>query len=116
MKKRYANFSQATLLTILRGHCHVELQRQKISRAFPSFFQIQPLSKHRLYVVDNASTDGSAKWLKSEYPSVDCITLDTNKGYAGGYNEALANIEAKYFAIVNSDVEITSQWLDPSSN
>lgn len=86
---------------------------KKYLERFLPFFKASRYPNDRLYVVDNASTDGSAKWLKATYPQVDCISLETNKGYAGGYNDALANIDAKYFALVNSDVEITSQWLDP---
>ena len=86
---------------------------KKYLERFIPFFRSSRYPNDHLYVVDNASTDGSAKWLKTFYPTVDCISLETNKGYAGGYNEALTQIEAKYFAIVNSDVEITPQWLVP---
>ncbi|HZV68127.1 MAG TPA: riboflavin biosynthesis protein RibF [Saprospiraceae bacterium] len=80
---------------------------------FLPFFTSVRYGNEKLYVVDNASTDGSVKWLKSEYPDVECIPLSQNAGYAGGYNLALPKIKAKYYAIINNDVEITPQWLRP---
>jgi len=86
---------------------------KKYLERFMPFFRSSRYPNEQLYVVDNGSTDTSIKWLKSTYPNVECVALESNKGYAGGYNDALANIEAKYFAIVNSDIEITPQWLEP---
>ncbi len=83
-----------------------------LERFLPFFLSSRYFNDH-LYVVDNASTDGSLKWIKNAYPKVDSIALQVNKGYAGGYNEALTRIDAKYYAIVNSDIEITPQWLIP---
>ncbi len=80
---------------------------------FLPFFLSNRFPTEKIYVVDNASTDGSVKWVKSTYPEIECIALLENKGYAGGYNEALSRIQAKYYAIVNSDIEITPQWLHP---
>lgn len=80
---------------------------------FLPFFRSLRYGNEKLYVIDNASSDGSVKWLKSTYPDVECISLSQNAGYAGGYNQGLANIKAKYYALVNNDIEITPQWLDP---
>ena len=80
---------------------------------FLPFFRSSRFPNEKIYVADNASTDGSVKWLKSTYPDIECISLSKNAGYAGGYNEALSRIKAKYYALVNSDIEITSQWLQP---
>ena len=80
---------------------------------FIPFFKSSRFHNEKIYVVDNASTDASVKWLKSTHPDIECISLSKNNGYAGGYNEALPEIKAKYYAIVNSDIEITPQWLDP---
>ncbi|MDQ3015138.1 MAG: riboflavin biosynthesis protein RibF, partial [Bacteroidota bacterium] len=77
------------------------------------FFKSNSYQNHKLYVVDNASTDGSVRWLRTQYPDVELITLPKNEGYAGGYNAALSKINSKYYAIVNSDIEITPHWLDP---
>lgn len=80
---------------------------------FLPYFRSSRYANEKIYLVDNASTDNSVKWVKSTYPDITCITLSENKGYAGGYNEALSKIEAKYYAIVNSDIEITPDWLNP---
>ncbi len=80
---------------------------------FLPFFASNRFPNGKTYVVDNGSTDGSVKLIKANYPKINCIVLGENHGYAGGYNEGLANIDAKYFALVNSDIEITPQWLTP---
>ncbi|MBQ2123322.1 MAG: glycosyltransferase family 2 protein [Bacteroidaceae bacterium] len=64
-------------------------------------------------VADNASTDSSMEMLSNEFPTVGQIQLDKNYGFAEGYNRALAQIEAEYFVLLNSDVEVDSNWLQP---
>ncbi len=66
-----------------------------------------------LIVADNASTDDSIDFIQNIYPSITLIKLEKNFGFAGGYNRALEQVEADYFAIINSDVEVTTNWLDP---
>ena len=66
-----------------------------------------------IIVADNASTDSSVELLKNEFPTVRTIVLDKNYGFAGGYNKALAYIEADFYVLLNSDVEVTENWLDP---
>jgi GT2 family glycosyltransferase len=66
-----------------------------------------------IVVADNASSDESISILKSEFPAIRIIQLDKNFGYAGGYNRALMQVEADYFVLLNSDVEVTPGWLDP---
>ncbi|OIP83800.1 MAG: glycosyl transferase family 2 [Porphyromonadaceae bacterium CG2_30_38_12] len=67
----------------------------------------------QIVVADNHSTDGSIDLLKKDFPSVNVILLDQNYGFAGGYNMALKQIEAKYYVLLNSDVEVSSNWLEP---
>ncbi len=67
----------------------------------------------RIYVADNASTDGSVLYLKSNFPEVQIIQNAHNYGFAKGYNKALLNVEADVFALVNSDIEVTKNWLQP---
>lgn len=69
-------------------------------------------SNTSIIVADNASTDGSAELVLNEFPEVRWIPLDKNYGFAGGYNRALENIHAEYYAILNSDVEVTEGWLE----
>lgn len=64
-----------------------------------------------VYVADNASTDYSCEVVEKEFPSVRLIRLDQNYGFAEGYNRALAQIEAEYVVLLNSDVEVTEGWL-----
>ena len=64
-------------------------------------------------VADNASTDGSLAFLAEHYPKVETIFLDQNYGFAEGYNRALRQVDAEYYVLLNSDVEVTHHWLEP---
>ncbi len=64
-----------------------------------------------IFVADNASTDDSITFLKEKYPLIKCILLEENYGFAGGYNKALQQIDAEYFILLNSDVEVTENWI-----
>jgi GT2 family glycosyltransferase len=66
-----------------------------------------------IYVVDNGSTDGSTEWITGNHKEVKLITLDLNHGFAGGYNIAIEQIKAQYYVLLNSDVEVTEDWLHP---
>lgn len=66
-----------------------------------------------VYVADNASTDTSVEVIKTQFPSVQLIQNDGNYGFANGYNVALEQVEEDYYALVNSDIEVTDGWLKP---
>lgn len=66
-----------------------------------------------VYVADNASTDDSLLLLEADFPGCKVIKLDRNWGFAEGYNKALAQIEAEYYLLLNSDIEVTHHWLTP---
>ena len=66
-----------------------------------------------IYVADNGSTDGSCEWLAENHREVKLIRFDKNHGFAGGYSLALKEIEARYFVLLNSDIEVTEGWLYP---
>lgn len=66
-----------------------------------------------VYVADNGSTDGSLNWLTKNYPEVKIIENNNNMGFAGGYNKALQSIDARYFILINSDVEVKPGWISP---
>jgi GT2 family glycosyltransferase len=69
---------------------------------------------HRKVVVaDNASTDDSLAFLEARFPAVERIKLPENYGFAKGYNEALAQVQADYYVLLNSDVEVTPGWIEP---
>lgn len=67
----------------------------------------------KIYVADNASTDTSLEVIKNQFPSITIIQNDDNYGFAKGYNVALQNIEEEYLCLLNSDVEVTQNWLTP---
>lgn len=67
----------------------------------------------RIIVADNNSSDGSVGVLEKEFPQVEVIRISSNLGFCGGYNYALAKIEAEYFVLLNSDVEVTENWIEP---
>lgn len=64
-----------------------------------------------IYVADNASTDDSVDFLRQHYPQIKCLQNETNRGYAGGYNEALKKVTADLYILLNSDVQTTEGWL-----
>lgn len=66
-----------------------------------------------IYVADNASTDDSINFIKSNFPSVKIVVNSKNGGYAKGYNDALEFIEADIYCLINSDIEVTANWLPP---
>ena len=67
----------------------------------------------KIYVADNASTDDSVAYLKNSFPDVRIIENTTNGGYAKGYNDALKYIDADIYCLINSDIEVTNNWLPP---
>ncbi len=69
-----------------------------------------------VFVADNASTDDSISFVKDNFPTVKVIINATNGGYAKGYNDALKHIDAEYFVLINSDIEVTKGWLPPIIN
>ena len=74
---------------------------------------IEYSTRATIYIADNASTDDSLLFLKTEFPSVKLIELKQNYGFAKGYNEALKQVKADYFVLLNSDVEVTANWIEP---
>ena len=75
-------------------------------------FVVKYSSGAEIVVADNASTDDSLA-VASGFPSVRVVQLDRNYGFADGYNKALAQVDAEYFLLLNSDVEVTDGWLEP---
>ena len=86
--------------------------RQMLKEYLPSVLKYSR-EEATVYVADNASTDDSLTMLKQEFPEVELIVLERNWGFADGYNKALAKIEAEYFVLLNSDIEVTPDWLKP---
>ena len=82
-----------------------------LSRFLPSVVKYSPGSE--IVVADNASTDDSVAVVADGFPTVRLIQLDKNYGFADGYNKALEQVDAEYFLLLNSDVEVTEGWLEP---
>ncbi|QTE22964.1 glycosyltransferase family 2 protein [Polaribacter cellanae] len=69
-----------------------------------------------IYVADNASTDASISYVKEFFPSVKIIENTVNGGYAKGYNDALQAVDVDIYCLLNSDIEVTENWLPPILN
>ena len=82
-----------------------------LSRFLPSVIEYSPGVE--IVVADNASTDDSVTVVTKGFPGVRLVQLDRNYGFADGYNKALEQLDAEYFLLLNSDVEVTDGWLEP---
>lgn len=86
--------------------------RKHLETYLPSVLQTE-YADWKLYVVDNNSTDDSVAFLQANYAdTVEIIQTNENLGYAGGYNAGLKKIAARYYVLLNSDVEVSTNWLD----
>lgn len=79
----------------------------------PSVINYSKGNNVEVCVADNASTDSSVEMLRHEFPEIRLILLDKNYGFAEGYNKALRHVNAEYAVLLNSDVEVTPNWLFP---
>ena len=84
-----------------------------LEQFLPILIENTKLSGSEIIIADNASTDSSLLILQEKFPTIRTVVLDKNYGFAGGYNKALAQIEADYYVLLNSDVEVMSNWLEP---
>jgi hypothetical protein len=82
-----------------------------LEQFLPSVVNFSPEAD--IYVADNASTDESVAFVKANFPTVKIVVNESNFGFAQGYNEALKYIDSEVFALVNSDIEVTKNWLKP---
>jgi len=82
-----------------------------LQQFLPSVLRYAP--EATIFVADNASTDDSIDVLKAHFPSVQIIQNQDNYGFAKGYNEALKDLNFDIYALVNSDIEVTENWLQP---
>lgn len=86
--------------------------REHLSRFLPSVVANTPAGVE-VVVADNGSTDDSCDFVAGNFPTVGILRLPENYGYAGGYNKALAQLQADYFILLNSDVETPAGWCEP---
>lgn len=85
--------------------------RTLLQKFLPSVIQYS--GDARIIVVDNGSTDSSSQLLADQFSQIECIQIDTNLGFCGGYNFALKQVKADRYVLLNSDVEVTPDWLLP---
>ena len=85
----------------------------KMLRQYLPSVMLYSRDEARVYVADNASTDNSLELLREHFPEVKLILFDKNWGFAEGYNRSLAQSEAEYYLLLNSDIEVTHHWLTP---
>jgi GT2 family glycosyltransferase len=87
--------------------------KHHLEKFLPSVCRYSTAPGNRIYVVDNGSTDDSVNFVNHGFPEVELISFDHNYGFAPGYYKALKMIEARYFVLLNTDVEVTADWLKP---
>jgi GT2 family glycosyltransferase len=83
-----------------------------LEQFLPSIVTYSQLPNVDIYVADNASTDDSISFITANYPTVKIIQNKKNGGYAKGYNDALKKINATIYGLINSDIEVTENWLN----
>ena len=85
--------------------------RKLLEEFLPSV--VEHSKEAEIYVIDNASTDDSIQFIQSNYPSIKIVHNQGNFGFAKGYNEGLKSIDADIYCLLNSDVEVTANWIEP---
>ena len=83
-----------------------------LSQFLPALVNFSP-EYSEIIIADNASTDNSLEFLKANYPALKIIKNKENSGFSKGYNDALRAIDAEYYCLLNSDVEVTENWVAP---
>ena len=86
--------------------------RNFLERFLP-YVMVSVYTNKRVIVADNASTDDSVSFLQQYYPQVELIQNSSNEGFAKGYNTALKQVQSDYYILLNSDVEVTPNWIGP---
>ena len=84
--------------------------KQYLKQFLPLVIKYADKGNTEIVVADNGSTDDSLVFLKSEFPNIKLIELKKNYGFAEGYNKALQQVEAKFYILLNSDVEVNENW------
>ena len=83
-----------------------------LQKFLPSVVEYTPSHHAKILVIDNGSTDHSLQLLREEFPEVEVLALEENLGFAGGYNEVMKRIETPYACLLNSDVQVSKDWIE----
>lgn len=87
---------------------------EKMLRQYlPTLVRNTNLKDSFIVIADNGSTDGSLSYVEESFPEIRLIRFDRNYGFTGGYNRALWEVDADYYVLLNSDIEVPDGWLDP---
>lgn len=86
--------------------------RKFLEKFLPSVLN-STYSNLKIIIADNASTDDSVDFIQSHYPQLSILQNPTNEGFAKGYNSALKQVDSAYYVLLNSDVEVTPDWITP---
>ena len=86
--------------------------RNYLEQFLPSVVTSSYTNKN-IIIADNASTDDSVQWMKENHPEIQLILLEKNYGFAEGYNQALKKVDSDYYILLNSDVEVSVNWIEP---
>lgn len=84
---------------------------QHLKQFLPSVVRHSEGAHIDVVLIDNGSTDTSVGYIQQHFPSVRIIQLDANYGFTGGYNIGLQQVDADIAVLLNSDVEVTANWL-----
>ncbi|MGB0807161.1 MAG: glycosyltransferase family 2 protein [Salibacteraceae bacterium] len=86
-----------------------------VTKFLPKIVETIPNSSEvEIVVVDNASTDGTKEFVTENFPQVTLMRFEKNVGFTGGYLKSLAQIEAKNYVLISSDIEVTENWFQPA--
>jgi len=85
--------------------------KELLKQFLPSVINYTP-DTAEIIIADNNSSDGSVEFIKQAYPKIRLILNNENLGFAKGYNAALKEVEADYFILLNSDIEVTENWIE----
>lgn len=84
-----------------------------LKKFLPSVVNFSINMNTEVYIADNGSTDGSAEWITDTFSELKLIKLERNFGFSAGYNRAIEQIDAQYYVLLNSDIEVTPGWIEP---
>ena len=87
--------------------------REFLERFLPGVVRHSSSPGMKIIVADNGSSDDSLEFIRNKFKKVEIIELDKNYGFAGGYNKALEKINSEYYILLNSDVAVSENWIEP---
>jgi GT2 family glycosyltransferase len=82
-----------------------------LQRLLPSVRRYAPPAT-QVIVVDDASTDGTAAWLRARHPWVEIHVLRANEGFCGAVNAGVARARGEVVELLNNDTEVAPRWAE----